>query len=105
MQFSFKVFLYIIILFTYSTSFSQNNLRNEKFDGILSLDDRIRENQKLMSTDLEGAKVNIDLLLEEALSSKNQNAEILILANLCRYYFQKEDAFGLFKASEVLKMP
>jgi len=41
-------------------------------------------------------------LLKEALRVKDTKAEILLLANTCRYYFQKEDAFGLVKASDIL---
>ncbi|SDX30403.1 helix-turn-helix transcriptional regulator [Aequorivita viscosa] len=102
MNFYFKIFLLVIILVLPTTSTSQTNLKNERLQVITSLEDRIQENQKLMLTDLEASKANIDLLLNEAVSTNNENAEVLLLANTCRYYFQKEDASGLFKASEIL---
>ncbi len=101
MQLNFKVLIYFITLIQL-TGYTQNNIRNEKFEVIQPLEERINENQKLMLTDLEAAKANIDTLLEEAISTKNKKAEMLLLANKCRYNFQKEDAFGLVEASDVL---
>lgn len=67
-----------------------------------SLDERVAENQKLLLTNLETAKINIDRLLKEAVSTKNKDAELILLANTCRYYFQKENAVELLKSSERL---
>src|SRR5690554_1660805 len=102
MSFYFKTFLFTVILFINTPSISQTKLSNEVLKTIPSLEERIDENQKLLLTDLDAAKINIDLLLEEAISIKDNKAELTLLANTCRYYFQKEDAANLLKASERL---
>ena len=88
------------MLFSNGSSYTQIFKANT--NDTISLQDRVKENQKLMLTDLEGAKVDMEELLKEALRVKDTKAEILLLANTCRYYFQKEDAFGLVKASDIL---
>lgn len=102
MSFYYKAFLLTIILFINDKSISQTKLSKEMLKTIPSLEERINENQKLLLTDLEAAKINIDLLLEEAISEKDNKAELTLLANICRYYFQKEDASNLLKSSERL---
>ncbi|WP_347374083.1 LuxR C-terminal-related transcriptional regulator [Aequorivita sp. Q41] len=102
MQSNFKIFLYLIIPFIYASSYTQINSQNDTHTKEVSLDIRIQDNQKLMLTDLEQAKLNMEGLLKEALIVGDKKAELLLLANKCRYHFQKEDAFGLVKASDAL---
>lgn len=101
MKFSLKILLPFIALFIQTSCFTQPKLPSNTKDP-KSLEERINETQKLLQVDVEKANHRIDQLLKEAINSNNKNAETLLLANKCRYYFHKEDAFGLIRASNIL---
>jgi len=102
MHFNLKALFFLFIIFIHTSTYAHIILPITKQNDTISIDQKIINNQKLMLTDLEGARSEMEVLLNEAVYKKNRKAEMLLLANTCRYYFQKEDAFGLVKASDAL---
>lgn len=68
-----------------------------------SLYNKVLQNQDLLRVDIEKAYLNIETYLKEARVLQDQETEMTLLANICRYNLLKKDIPQLIKASEELK--
>lgn len=93
-----RILILLIISFTNFKSFAQPS--DSKQDN--TINNKVLANQELLSTNPEKAFAQIPELLKEAAKLNDEESELLLLANKCRYFHQKMEIDKLLEASEEL---
>src|SRR5690554_3867238 len=93
--FSIRLFLSIFLL-TGTLVYAQE-------PGIMSLRDRVAENKELWETDADKAFSDTAILLEEAISIRDYNSELMLLERRCWHYNYTTDVDKLIRSAQVLQ--